>query len=275
MDEIESDLKLLITAVKLAGRKAMEFRQKGSIQVWRKSDGSAVSEVDLAANEIAEQCLRRPRPSYGWLSEEGRDTTDRLEAGRVWIIDPIDGTQAYLSGKDDWCVAAALCINGRPVLGAIFNAARNELFAGRAGHGATMNGQRLKVRDRGSLEGARLIAPRNQLRQQFWGDALPAFEAKWANSIAYRLSLVACGQADAAISLSPKSEWDVAAGVVIAAEAGCIVTDQHGNTPRFNNPQPRIDGIIAAPPILHGELLRLRKQRLIPRPIDVTEERKP
>lgn len=275
MDDIESDFKLLITAVKLAGRKAMEFRQRGAIQVWRKADGSAVSEVDLAANEIAEHCLRRPRPCYGWLSEEGRDDASRLEAMRVWIIDPIDGTQAYLSGKDDWCVAAALCENGQPVLGAIFNAARNELFAARAGQGATMNGQRLKVRDRGRLEGARLIAPRNQLRQQFWGNPLPAFEPKWANSIAYRLSLVACGQADAAISLSPKSEWDVAAGILIAAEAGCIVTDQHGNTPRFNNPEPRIDGIIAAPPILHGELLRLRKRRQISRPIDVTEERKP
>lgn len=258
MTDLDDDFALLVEAVRDAGQLALSFFGD-KVKSWRKADGSFVSEADFASNALLEQRLAHARPDYGWLSEESADSEARLSARRVWMIDPIDGTQAFLSQQTDWCVSAALVEDGEPVLAAIFNVARSEMFCARKGGGATLNGARLQVTDRDAIEGARLLASKGLVHPKNWRQPLPPITPVWANSIAYRICLVASGRADATFAFSPKWEWDLAAAVLVASEAGCVVTDEFGRPFVFNNAKPRVEGLFIAPPVLHRLLLARKK----------------
>src|SRR5690348_1981556 len=98
------------------------------VRNWTKGASSPVSEADIATNDLIEQKLRSATPDYGWLSEESADDSARLRRQRVWIVDPIDGTRAYLAGRDDWCVSVALVEEATPILAAVFAPVTDELF---------------------------------------------------------------------------------------------------------------------------------------------------
>ena len=101
------DAALLTDTVREAGALALSlFRTE--LKNWTKGASSPVSEADIAVNDLVESRLRSATPDYGWLSEESADDDARLGKRRVWIVDPIDGTRAYLAGRDDWCVSVAL-----------------------------------------------------------------------------------------------------------------------------------------------------------------------
>jgi fructose-1,6-bisphosphatase/inositol monophosphatase family enzyme len=102
-----------------------------------------VSEADIAVNDLIETRLRSATPGYGWLSEESADDTSRIGKSLTWIVDPIDGTRAYLERREDWSVSIALVANGLPVLGAVFAPASNEFFFATRGDGALLNGARV------------------------------------------------------------------------------------------------------------------------------------
>lgn len=262
MTDLDDDFRLLTDAVREAGELALTYQRK-SIQIWQKADGSEVSEADFASNALLERRLGSERPDYGWLSEEKSDVETRLaarlKAKRVWIVDPIDGTRAFLGGTPDWTISVALVEDGQPVMGAVYNPTHGEFFSARVQKGAWLNGATLRVRDPGRIEGCRVIAPENMLRPKYWEVPLPPLALTKINSIAYRLSLVAAERASATFAFTPKSEWDLAAGVLIAAEAGCTVTAGDGTPFVFNNPDPRVDGFLAAAPILHNLLLARKK----------------
>ena len=104
---------------------------------WIKGASSPVSEADIAVNDLLEERLRSATPDYGWLSEESADDEARLGKQLDWIVDPIDGTRAYLAGRDDWCVSVALVEGASPVLAAVYRAGQRRIFlcharAGRA-----------------------------------------------------------------------------------------------------------------------------------------------
>jgi myo-inositol-1(or 4)-monophosphatase len=124
---LDADYALLKTAVRDAGALALSyFRQE--IAVQKKQDGSEVSEADLAANALLQRELEGARPDYGWLSEESEDNAKRLTRSRVWMIDPIDGTNAFLRHNPEWTVSAALVEGSEPVIGVVYNPARQEFF---------------------------------------------------------------------------------------------------------------------------------------------------
>ena len=251
---LEEDDALLRQAVCAAGELALTyFRQQ--IIVKTKPDGSEVSETDLAVNEALKLALLTPRPSYGWLSEESEDDRGRVKSRRVWIIDPIDGTNAFLRHLPEWTISAALVEDGAPVLGVVFNPAKQECFHAVRGRVTTLNGHRISVSTQRTLEGARLIASGGLFKKRIWKEPWPEVETKWVNSVAYRLALVASGDADATVSLSGKSEWDIAAAQLILEEAGGVITDHHGEPLGYNRTNPRFKSIIAAPPKLHDALL--------------------
>ena len=106
---------------------------------WTKGASSPVSEADIAVNDLLERRLRAATPDYGWLSEESVDDDERLGKPLVWIVDPIDGTRAYLAGREDWCVSVALVAGATPVLAAVFAPATDEFFFAGRGQGATLN----------------------------------------------------------------------------------------------------------------------------------------
>ena len=162
---LEEDYALLKKAVRAAGDLALTYFRK-SIIVKRKVDGSEVSEADLAIDVALKIELHVPCPDYGWLSEETEDDSERLKSSRVWMVDPIDGTNAFLRHVPEWTVSAALVENGRPVLGAVFNPATNEFFHAMRGKGAFLNDKPITASDKSTLGGALLIASGGSLS---WG----------------------------------------------------------------------------------------------------------
>jgi myo-inositol-1(or 4)-monophosphatase len=251
---LSADLDLLRESVRAGGAIARDFFQRGA-RSWEKAPGDPVSEADIAVDALLRERLCASRPDYGWLSEETEDDVRRIDRSRVWIVDPIDGTRAFLDARPEFTVAAALVENGHSVLGVIYNPMTDEMFDAIAGGGARCNGKRIRVGPRIPLDDARLLASRRTLEHKSSVGPLPRARFEFINSIAYRMVLVAAGRYDATISLAEKSDWDVAGADIIVREAGGLVTSPDGETLVYNSRTPRHPGVVAASPELHREIL--------------------
>jgi myo-inositol-1(or 4)-monophosphatase len=248
-----ADVELLREAVREAGAFARSlFRQ--SVKAWAKSDGSPVTEVDLAVDKMLKARLHAARPDYGWLSEETPDTEERLAHSNVWIVDPIDGTRAFAHGGDEWCVVAALITDGRPRLAAIYRPMTDDFYEARLGEGAWLNGRPLHVGEPRSLTGARILGNASALKQL---QAKASIESVPSGStpLAMRLARVAQGDLDAALSTTPKHDWDLAAGDLLVHEAGGTVTGLSGNKFTYNRRETRQADYVASSHTLHAALL--------------------
>ena len=231
-----------------AGEMAMA-RWRTDFRRWEKVPGSPVCEVDLDVDALLHDRLGRLLPEAGWLSEETADRPDRLGRERIWVVDPIDGTRDYIRGRPGWAVSVALVEAGRPVLGILYAPARGEMWRAVRGGGAIRNGVSLRVGGRETLAGARMPI-----------DSLPRLDGALTavakpNSIALRIAMVAADEADLIATQRWGNEWDVAAAVVIAVEAGATVTDALGAPLVFNKPAPRALGIVACTPGIHAAAL--------------------
>jgi myo-inositol-1(or 4)-monophosphatase len=251
---LDEDYALLKVAVRDAGELALTYFRR-SILVKRKMDGSEVSEADLAVDTALKLDLMTKRPDYGWLSEETEDDQERLKHARVWVVDPIDGTSAFLRHVPEWTVSAALVEHGAPVIGIVFNPATGEFFHATKGRGAFLNDQPIKASGKSTLEGALLIASGGLFKKKIWKEPWPEVKTKWVNSVAYRLALVASGKADATISLSTKCEWDLAAAALLVEEAGGAITNHRGEAHRYNLAVPRFPSLVASGKALHPLLV--------------------
>lgn len=219
----------------------------GRIAATRKHGGDPVTEADEAIDALLRELL--PQPGDGWLSEETADTAERLTKDRVWVVDPLDGTREFVEGIPEWCVSIGLVENGEAVAGGILNRVMDQRVAGSLETGVTLNGEPVRVRDIDSVNGAEVLASRSEVRRGEWDDFQEGpIIVRPMGSVAYKLSLVAAGLADATWTLTPKNEWDVAAGAALVAAAGGVVTYPDGTLPRFNRPDPLIPGLIATPP---------------------------
>ena len=257
-----ADLELLTAAVREAGALALGYFGK-HLREMRKSDGSPVSEADLAADALLRERLTAERPDYGWLSEETEDDPARLECDRVWVVDPIDGTRAFLKNKPEWTVAAALVEAGRPVIAIVFNPVAEEFYHATLSKGAYLNDRPISASDPVQLENCSLAASGGLFRRDIWDRPWPHLQTRWVNSVAYRLALVAAGKFDGTVSLSNKHDWDLAAAELLVREAGGAVTTHTGGDFLYNSPIPLQQSVVAAGPALHEELLnRTRSARL-------------
>jgi myo-inositol-1(or 4)-monophosphatase len=251
---LPDELKRLEKLCLEAGELALSF-WKGRPAVTRKADGTPVTEADLAVNSFMEQRLLPGTQNRGWLSEESEDSLSRIKCETVFILDPIDGTRDFICGGDHWTISIALCRAGRPVAGVVYNPVRQELYSAAKGQGSFLNGAPLAVSLTEEIEGAGLSASDGILRKPIWASPWPACSHHKINSLAYRLALVASGAVDAAFAITPKPEWDVAAGALLVEEAGGIVTLADGTALLFNKPKPRVQGFLAAGKKLHKKLL--------------------
>lgn len=254
-----------------AGRLAAEKRARQEIQVWEKSAGHPVSEADMAANALILEHLRAARPGYGWLSEETADDPSDRAAQRVWVVDPIDGTKAFLRGGADWCVGIALVEHGQVVAGVVHVPDVGETYEAWAGGGAFRNGQPLAVSDCGAICGCKMIASRMLVDHPGWADPWPdmALAAPRPNATLLRMAHVAAGQQDATMALWRKSDWDLAAGTILIEEAGGIVTDHRGKPFEFNQTVPAQQSLVAAGKALHPLLLERTRAVRLPDPQDL------
>ena len=156
-DQWISDLELITMAAKAAGERALSFFRKNPDVQWKNEGRSPVSEADYAANDILKEKLLTARPNYGWLSEETDDDEARLGCDTVFVVDPIDGTRAFIAGKEVWCVSVAVVHLGRPVAGVLFAPKDLEVAAELVGsvvydremRGRVLDGPRRRLQDFG------------------------------------------------------------------------------------------------------------------------------
>ena len=252
-----ADLQLIEAAAREAGELALDYRRQGKVTVWGKPGGSPVTNADLAVDKLLTEKLRAARPDYGWLSEETVDDKSRLKARRVFVVDPIDGTLAYMKDRPHWAVSIAVVEDGQPTCGVLHAAAHGETFVAEAGQGARMNGQPIHASDRSELEGAALLADLRYLRRPGWREPWPEdLRIETRNSVAYRMALVACASFDAVVAMSSKCDWDLAAADLIAREAGALATDHRGRRFAYNRASVRKPSLVCAGPELHALILR-------------------
>ena len=160
MDRVEVRDRLA-AAVREAGALALQtFR--GQLKSWIKGKSSPVSEADLAVDALLRERLLTILDA-GWLSEETEDDPARLQRADVWVVDPIDGTRAYLAGLPDWAISVALVNAGRPVVAALYAPVTDELFLSIAGTGVTLNGVPIKASKGDQIADAKFSGPKRRL----------------------------------------------------------------------------------------------------------------
>jgi myo-inositol-1(or 4)-monophosphatase len=239
----------------VAGQIARERFKTGS-RSWNKQAGSPVSEADLEIDAYLHTTLLAVRPSYGWLSEESTDDKTRLQRKLSFIVDPIDGTVAFLKHRPHFTICAAVECDGKIVAGVVYNPVLDDLYKARTGGGAWRNGDAIHVSNRDGLAGCTMLGDHSTLTRPPW----PQMKVETRNSVAYRVALVADGSFDATISLSAKRDWDLAAAEIILREAGGCITDPLGAPLIFNTPEARQPGLVAAGSKLHREILAHLRQ---------------
>lgn len=247
------DVALLSAAAREAGAVLLQWLEVGA-KIWDKR-GTPVTEADHASNTLLHERLTTARPDYGWLSEESQDDDRRLSATRVFVVDPLDGTVSFIKRKDDFTISLGIVDQGEPVVGVVYNPSRDEMFTGIRGVGAWLNGTPIQASPRpDQIENCRMVASRSMFQHPFWPVPWPAMDFMKIGSIAYRLALVAAGKADATVALKGKCDWDIAAGEVIAREAGVVVTAHDGTPFRYNRRSTDQISLLAAPEPLYGAL---------------------
>jgi myo-inositol-1(or 4)-monophosphatase len=252
-ETLTQDARLLFDTVRQAGELGRSMAGK-PVERWDKPDGSQVTAADLAINALIEDALRPARPTYGWLSEETPDDQVRLTHERIWIIDPIDGTRAFIEHSHEWCVAAALIEAGRPVAAAVYRPMEDEFYTAIAGEGATLNGVGLRTADSETLQGARLAGNRKALSSL--AAAGISGDPSGALPLQLRLAFVAAGRLDGAVSIGNRNDWDLAAGDLLVIEAGGHVSDTQGSPYIYNRPQPWQQGLVAAGAKRHAAIIQ-------------------
>lgn len=258
VNSAEDDLALLTFVIREAGQLALGYFRK-DFDHWKKKDNTPVTEADLAVNQFLKQRLLAMRPDYGWLSEETEDDAARLKKQRVWVVDPIDGTRAFLRGSEDWTISVAIVENGKSIAGAILHPISALLFTAIAGGGATVNQKPISTTPVKNLLHCRMAANTGAFKPEYWQTPWPEMKITSYNSMALRLCHVAQGQEDAAVTISSKSDWDLAAASLLVQEAGGRVTTLTGKPLIYNGIHPVHENIAASGSALHDVLMQQKR----------------
>jgi len=256
-------LRGLDEAARLGGEIALrDFRlgERTRAAVEHKPGGSPVTAADLAVDAFLKARLGAAFPDAGWLSEETADDPARLSRTELIVVDPIDGTRAYVAGDPRWTVSIALVVDHRPIAGVVHAPALNETFAASLGGGATLNGAPIRASARAELRGARIAGPRALVAAIATAAELEFVVEPKVPSLAYRLARVASGALDAALASSDSHDWDIAAADIVLAEAGAELREAQGSALPYNGTTIRRGALVAAPPeLLAGLISGLRR----------------
>lgn len=238
---LEADLALIRDAAREGGEIAMRHFRKDP-ETWLKEGSSPVTEADIAVDEFLRRTLLAARPDYGWLSEETVDNPDRLLAKRTFVVDPIDGTRAFIEGKRTWCVSIAVVEDGVSLVGVLDCPAKHEIYEATLVSDALLNGKRIEVAKPGAEP--RIAGPKQII------DRAPAYIRSGPNmpyvpSLAYRIAMVASGELDATFVKPNSHDWDLAGADVILRRAGGSVLDATGKPPHYAGKSPRHGALVA------------------------------
>ena len=235
----------------------------GRIEAREKSPKDLVTQADLASQQVIQEIVMDAFPDHLFLGEEdaavdsGAPQADLNSDSWCWVVDPLDGTVNYVHGLQSFAVSVALMQGGQPRVGVVYDPLFEECFSAEQGQGAEVNGTVLKASDCQLFEQALVVAsfPPNVQRgapeiEQFIEILHQSQTLRRLGSAALNLCYLAAGRLDAYWATSPKA-WDIAAGVLIAQEAGAVVSDLAGLSLDWE--KPRLAS--AATPALHQQLL--------------------
>ena len=261
-----ADLAFATELARTAGRVLMDHYERVE-RIDYKSARDVVTEVDHLSEALIIAAIRERYPGDGILAEEsgahagGEGDAPTSGSGRVWIIDPVDGTINYANGIPFFCVSIGLAVDGRPSVGVVLDPTRDELFAAAADGPATLNGEPITASGKDklsdfvvqmALSGRSVVSRARAVRKQIR-------ISRSMGSSALGLVYVANGRFDAFIQQSGMSNWDVAAAALIAERAGATVTAMDGG-PWFDlGRKSGSIGALAAPAAHHATLLGLAK----------------
>ncbi|MBY7649216.1 MAG: 3'(2'),5'-bisphosphate nucleotidase CysQ [Candidatus Liberibacter europaeus] len=245
MYDWKKDLDIVRLAVQGAGAVAMQYFFQ-SPKVWWKDGGSSpVSEADIAVNSYLESFLRPLRPSYGWLSEETDDDLNRLNCETIFVVDPIDGTRAFISGKKEWCISVAVVHRGRPMVGVVYASALEKEFVVSVGMQSTCNGTEISVASSDARDCLMIMANDSLCKK------LESFinfqKIPCILSLCLRLSMVASGEIDIVLVNRNANDWDLAAADLLITGAGGILVDADGEPITYNRSKVSHDFLLASP----------------------------
>lgn len=247
-----------------AGELALKYFGE-DVKIDIKADGSQVSAADYAVNTLLQSELTSLDTSIGWLSEESPLDQYRLESQRTWIIDPIDGTRGFLENQPDWTIVAALVENGRPILAAVYNPVKSELYMAQKNKGAFLNDRPIQTNQLSDILSAHIISSKGHFNRTFTEAPQPA-KRTWKSSMAYRIALIASGAADATISLTPKNDWDIAAAHLILEEAGGKLATHTGSPLIYNKEDIRHKSVVGASGELYNSIIERTAQTRLNKP---------
>jgi len=251
----------LAECVREAGALALSMFQT-PIRNWTKAGASPVSEADIAVDRLLRERLHGEASAIGWLSEESADDPARLDARCVWVVDPIDGTRAFLAGLPDWTVSAALVRDGRPIAACLYAPVTEEFFAAVADAGAACNGAAIAATTGASLADARIAGPKGFL-DRLAAVAPPFTAMPRVRSLALRIARVAQGACDIAIAGGDSHDWDLAAADLLVHESGGAITSIEGGRVIYNRPVPRHGALVAGGRDRVATFIDLLKERRI------------
>ncbi len=268
-----AELSFAVELAGAAGRVLMD-RYERLERIDHKSATDVVTEADHLSEELVIDAIRGSFPADAILAEEsgahaaGSGGTGDVPGapppaanGRVWVIDPLDGTVNYANGLPVFCVSIGLVVDDRPTVGVVLDPTRDETFAATADGPATLNGRPIRVsgKDRLSdyvislaLSGRSVVTRARALRREIR-------VSRSMGSAALALAYVGNGRFDAFVQESSLSAWDIAAAGLIAERAGAVLTAFDGS--RWYDPArpPRGAGVVAAVPAFHDRIRSLAR----------------
>lgn len=267
MKSLSAERALAVRLCVEAGDVALRYRASQALGAYDKPDDMGpVTDADREADALIAQAISAAFPEDGLLTEEGSLRREG-RSGRLWLVDPIDGTREFIAGRDDFSVMIGLCINGEPALGVVYRPVTDALAWGEVGVGAFLErgrgGEaltRLKVSACGQLEGAHLMRSRshpsaavNALCERVGIQDVTAM-----GSFGLKCVEVARGAADLYVNLSSKTSlWDSAGPAAIVLAAGGQVTDPDGAAIDYRQPGPQHPrGVLVTNGPLHAQALR-------------------
>jgi myo-inositol-1(or 4)-monophosphatase len=255
----------LIPAVEAAVREAGALaaaKFQTALKTWTKQGGSPVSEADIAVDKFLRRRLMALAPDAGWLSEESEDDRARMNAARLWVVDPIDGTRAYVSGRTDWSISVALVAAGRPVIAALHAPMQENFYAASAGEATTLNGVPVRASMGADFAGRLAAGPKPILERLAKAAPTPVMEPK-VFSLALRIARVAAGTLDIAFASRDSHDWDLAAADLLVHQAGGALTTFEGDSLIYNRAEPKHGALVAAGRIRHQAFLELVRSKTL------------
>jgi myo-inositol-1(or 4)-monophosphatase len=270
--DLKHELQYAMDLAREAGKVALDYfgRVERLTKTHIAASAEAVTDADRASQRLIVAGLKRRYPKDGIVGEEN-DTGDSITFdcpnpnGRVWVIDPIDGTNNFVAGFGGFAVCIGLMQEGSPILGVVYDVTRGQMYAAAKGEGAWLGSKRLRALDTPLNDASLLMLTSNLLGKD---GRLPAYVPRWLSQTPWKIRMigsaaleavqVGAGIAHAAITVNGKL-WDCAAPAAIVLEAGGIMTNLKGE-PIFpfnlNNYQGAKVPFLAAAPAAHAQLLR-------------------